>query len=313
LSVKRCPSGQANTVVGMKEPLAQLELQAAAGEWMNLKQVASLLSVHYMTVYRYVRQGRLAAERNGTEWRVSRSALESFRAGPPEALTNGEASTATRARWDSRLELCLLAGDEPAAWSVIEHALAAGHSPTDCYVDVIASALSSIGERWARDELEIADQFLATAVAIRVVSRLGARFRRPGRSRGTVVVGAPPGELHSLPIAIVSDLVRLRGFDVLELGANVPASAFTSAVARTPRLVCVGIGVTQPEHLRAVQEVVDEVRELDRAIPIIVGGLAVSEFEKVLLRGVTAVADDGRAAVAIIESVTGSGGLHLAV
>jgi excisionase family DNA binding protein len=297
----------------MKEPLEHVELQATGGDCMNLKQVAALLSVHYMTVYRYVRQGRLPAERSGTEWRVSRSALESFRAGPAHVATAGEDSTGARTRWDSRLELCLLAGDETAAWSVIEHALAAGHSPTDCYVEVIASALSSIGDRWAGEELEIADQYLASAVAIRIVSRLGARFRRPGRSRGTVVFGAPPGELHSLPIAIVSDLVRLRGFDVLELGANVPASAFASAAARTPRLVCVGIGVTQPEHLRAVQDVVDEVREADREIPIIVGGLAVSEFEKVLLRGVTAVADDGRAAVGIIESITGAGGLHLAV
>jgi excisionase family DNA binding protein len=297
----------------MKEPLTTPDLQDSGVDGMNLKQAAALLGVHYMTVYRYVRQGRLVAERSGTEWRVARGALESFRASPQQAVTAGEDATGPRIQWSSRLELCLLAGDETAAWSVIEHALAAGHSPTDCYLEVIATALSSIGERWARDQLEIADQFLATAVAIRIVSRLGARFRRPGRSRGTVVFGAPPGELHSLPIAIVSDIVRLRGFDVLELGANVPASAFASAVARTPRLICVGIGVTQPEHLRAVQDVIDEVREVDRRIPIIVGGLAVSEFEKVILRGVAAVADDGRAAVAIIESLTNAGRLHQAV
>jgi excisionase family DNA binding protein len=297
----------------MNEPLAAVGFEGSGRDGMNLKQAAAILGVHYMTVYRYVRQGRLPAERIGTEWRVSRTALQSFKAGPPRATTAGEASTGARIQWSSRLELCLLAGDETAAWSVIERALAAGHSPTDCYMEMIATALSSIGDRWAGDELEIADQFLATAVAVRIVSRLGARFRRPGRSRGTVVFGAPPGELHSLPIAIVSDLVRLRGFDVLELGANVPASAFASAVSRTPRLICVGIGVTQPEHLRAVQDVVDEVREVDREIPIIVGGLVVSEFEKVLLRDVTAVADDGRAAVAIIESFMSAGGLHRAV
>jgi excisionase family DNA binding protein len=297
----------------MKEPLTAPGHEDSGVDGMNLKQAAALLGVHYMTVYRYVRQGRLVAERNGTEWRVARGALESFKASPPQAVAAGEESTGARIQWSSRLELCLLAGDETAAWSVIEHALAAGHSPTDCYLEVIARALSSIGDRWARDQLEIADQFLETAVAIRIVSRLGARFRRPGRSRGTVVFGAPPGELHSLPIAIVSDIVRLRGFDVLELGANVPASAFASAVTRTPRLVCVGIGVTQPGHLRAVQDVIDEVREVDRGIPIIVGGLAVSEFEKVILRGVAAVADDGRAAVAIIESLASAGRLHQAV
>jgi excisionase family DNA binding protein len=297
----------------MNDPVESTRLPESDESQMNLKQAAAILRVHYMTVYRYVRQGRLPAERSGTEWRVTRSALESFRGDPTRAVPATETPNDTRIRWDSRLERCLLAGDETSAWSVIEHALAAGHSPTACYVEVIAGALSSIGERWARDELEIADQFLATGVAVRIVSRLGARFRRPGRSRGIVVFGAPPGELHSLPIAIVSDLVRLQGFDVLELGANVPAKAFASAVARTPRLICVGIGVTQPEHLRAAQDVVDEVRTVDPEIPIIVGGLAVAEFEKVLLRGVTAVADDGRAAVAIVESFTRSRRLHKAV
>jgi excisionase family DNA binding protein len=297
----------------VNEPAGSAPFPDADECQLNLKQAAAVLGVHYMTVYRYVRQGRLLAERSGTEWRVTRSALESFRGAPTQTAPEGDRSTDTRIRWDSRLERCLLAGDEPSAWSVIEHALAAGHSPSTCYVDVIAGALSSIGERWARDELEVADQFLATGVAVRIVSRLGARFRRPGRSRGTVVFGAPPGELHSLPIAIVSDLVRLQGFDVLELGANVPSKAFSSAVARTPRLICVGIGVTQPEHLWSAQEVVDEIRMIDPEIPIIVGGLAVAEFEKVLLRGVTAIADDGRTAVALVESFTNLSRLHEAV
>ena len=302
-----------DTVVYMKYPLLSPGFTDSDEDMLNLKQAAALLRVHYMTVYRYVRQGRLPAERSGTEWRVARSTLESFKDHPSRAVEASKASTTRRIQWDSRLEGCLLAGDETASWSVIENALAAGHSPTECYIEVIAAALESIGDRWANDELEIADQFLATGVAIRIVARLSARFRRPGRSRGTVVFGAPPGELHSLPIAIVSDLVRLRGFDVLELGANVPPKAFASAAARTPRLICVGIGVTQPENLRAVQDVVDQVRGIDREIPILVGGLAVSEFEKVILRGVTAVADDGRAAVALVESFTTAGGLHQAV
>jgi excisionase family DNA binding protein len=285
----------------------------ASTDVVNLKQAAAALGVHYMTAYRYVRQGKLPAERDGTEWRIARTALTAFKVDSSPSRSTHTSAPELGVRWDSRVERCLLAGDETAAWSVIQQALAAGHSPTDCYLDVIARALSSIGEQWARDELSIADPFLATAVATRLVARLGARFRRPGRSRGTVVFGAPPGELHSLPIAIVSDLVRLKGFDVLELGANVPAAAFVSSVARTPRLVCVGIGVTQPGLLTSVQDVVDSVRDVDTRIPIIVGGLAVAEFESVLLRGVTAVADDGRSAVAIIETLASSRGLHEAV
>ena len=49
-----------------------------ADESLNLKQVAAELGVHYMTAYRYVRQGRLPAWRDGTNWRVDPAALASF-------------------------------------------------------------------------------------------------------------------------------------------------------------------------------------------------------------------------------------------
>lgn len=279
---------------------------------LNLKQVALALGVHYMTVYRYVRQGRLQAVRNGTEWRVTRSALEFFKASA-ERSSISEHPSDSETRWDHRVESCLLAADETAAWSVIEKALAAGHSPTYCYLDMIAAALSSIGERWANGDIGVAEQHLATAVAIRLVSRLGARFRRPGRSRGTVLFGAPPGELHILPIAIVADLVRLQGYDVLELGANVPVEAFVASAKQTPRLICVGIGITRPELVGSAQVVVDAVRAVDDAVPIVIGGLAIKELGRPALRGVTAVADDGRDAVAIIESFASTRAIHRAV
>ena len=113
-----------------------------------------------------------------------------------------------------------------AAWRVLEQALAAGHSPTQCYLDLVVGAIDDISGRSDVPRQPDAGQYLATATAARLVARLGARFRRPARSRGTVVFGAPIGEHHVLPISVVADLVRLNGFSCLELGADVPPAAF---------------------------------------------------------------------------------------
>ena len=261
-----------------------------------------------MTAYRYVRQGRLVATRDGTEWRVAAEDLKAFKSAATRAVAPETEAPAPGqgAPWAKRLERCLLAGDETAAWRIIEQALASGRSVQYCYLEMLAGALSAIGEGWARGQLDVADQHLATAVAARLVSRLGARFRRPGRSRGTVVFGAPTGEFHSLPIAIASDLVRLQGFDVLELGANVPAEAFVSAALSAPRLIAIGVGVTQRELIWAAQEVIDAVRAADPTVPVILGGLAAGAVADMDLRGVTAVAADGSSAVALIESFAAS-------
>jgi NAD(P)-dependent dehydrogenase (short-subunit alcohol dehydrogenase family) len=88
-----------------------------------------------------------------------------------------------------------------------------------------ALSLEDIGDRWAQGELSVADEHRASAVATRVVSRLGARFLPRGPKRGTVVVAAPEGELHGVPVSMAADVLRWHGFAVVDLGADTPADA----------------------------------------------------------------------------------------
>jgi excisionase family DNA binding protein len=263
---------------------------------LNLKQVAAELGVHYMTAYRYVRQGRLDARRLGTEWRVDREALHQFRRG--ESAPIDLAGT----HWTDRFVEVLLAGDEPGAWSLVGGALAAGRDPAFCYLDMIGSAIAIVDARFIAGELSAADLPLATAVATRVAARLGARFRRPGRSRGSVVLGAPLGERHSLPIAIVADLVRIEGFDVLELGAEVEPAAFAAAALRARRLVAIGLGVTSIDNLAAARQSIIAVRAVASSTPIVIGGQAVLNSETASVLEADGWAPDGRSAVAMIAS-----------
>src|SRR5579875_888809 len=288
---------------------------------LNLKQVAASLGVHYMTAYRYVRQGRLAATRVGTEWRVSEAALDAFTRRGEERGGGGEEGPGPHGPgphgpgphgpgprgtdWAGRLLPCLLAGDEPSAWRVMEAALASGHPLAYAYVQMLTPALTAIGSRWEAGELTVADQHVATAVASRLAARLGALVHRPGRSRGTVVFGAPSGERHSLPITVAADLVRLANFTVLELGADVPPEAFAVASQRAVRLVAVGVGVSSPDRFPAVQRTVDAIRSARPGVPIVIGGQAAITPAGAELRGVTAWAVDGPSAVALIERFAG--------
>ena len=100
-----------------------------------------------------------------------------------------------------------------------------GSDPPGVLTDLVVPALRSIGDGWAAGELSVADEHRATAVAFRVVGRLGLQFGRRGKRRGKVALAAPAGDLHTLPVAIAADLLRWRGFETVELGANSPAEA----------------------------------------------------------------------------------------
>jgi excisionase family DNA binding protein len=268
---------------------------------LNIKQVAAVLRVHYMTAYRYVRTGRLPARKVGTGWVVSASDLAGFVERPLNLIRSDEDTF--RADWRERLRLTLVIGDEMAAWRVLEEALAAGHSPTECYIDFIVGAINEISNRSQLPRKPEASEYLATATATRLVARLGARFRRPGRSRGTIVFGAPLGEHHVLPISVVADLVRLNGFNCLELGADVPPEAFAGAARDAYRLVAVGVGVTTATNLDTVATTVAAVHDVDPDIPVVLGGQAVASSDATARTGVTAWASDGAQAIEIFTDL----------
>lgn len=247
---------------------------------VGLADAAAWLGVHYMTAYRYVRTGRLAAERRDGRWRVELADLEALVAGPPR---DGRAPTSARRpgpRRQARLASRLVAGDEAGAWSILEDAQVSGVEPTSLYVDLLAPALAEVGDRWEAGALGVGDEHRATAVALRLIGRLGPRFARPGRRRGTVVVGAPAGERHGIPVAMVADLLRAARFEVVDLGPDAPADAFADAVRHersAGRRAVVLVGVTVADHLGAARAAVAASRAAGGTV--LAGGAAVPDAE----------------------------------
>jgi excisionase family DNA binding protein len=297
----------------MRATLCRWEVSVAEKE-LTLHEAADDLGVHYMTAYRYVRLGLLDAAKIGGTWRVGRDAIEAFRAEAhartvPSAATTAPTTTMRgrrRAPWSDRLEQRLTAGDAAGAWGVIEAALTAGANLEEIYLDVLSPAMASIGERWASGELDVSVEHRASGIAMRLIGRLGPRFARRGRTRGAVVVGAPAGERHSLPIAILADLVRHAGWEVSDLGADVPASSWAHAVLTSPDVVAVGLSVSGEQHLPAAREAVAAVREAAPHVRVVLGGLAVVDRDHAVALGAHDVACDGLSFVAILDSLGGS-------
>ena len=271
--------------------------ERASGRTLSLKECAERLGVHYMTAYKYVRHGKLPATKIGGEWRVAESDLEVMLSGAAIPTPRGGTD------WPSRLEDRLLAGDEAGAWAVVEAALASGMSPVDVHVDVIAEALHAVGDAWAGGDVSIAEEHCATAAAHKVIGRLGNRFARRGRRRGRIVIGTPPGEHHVLPVALVADLLRGEGWEVLDLGCDLPIDEFVAAVEKAAPVSAVAVGVTNPALTEAARDLVASLRASSTA-PIVVGGSAVTAATATELAA-DGWASDGRVALEAFAALAG--------
>jgi excisionase family DNA binding protein len=260
---------------------------------LTLAEAAQELGVHYMTVYRYVRTGRLPARQVGGEWQIEPADLARLRERAPgpargarargaqgqDVRAEGAPARAGLKLWQEQFEARLVAGDEPGSWALIEAVLAAGMKPDESLLELVAPAMRSIGTHWQRGELSIADEHRASAVSARLIARLGSRFGRRGVKRGTVVLAAPAGELHGLPVSIGANLLRWRGFNVVELGADTPPEALVEAVANEAGTgggpLAVGIVNTLTGQQPSVESSVTEVHRAHPGVPVLLGGAAV--------------------------------------
>lgn len=219
---------------------------------VTLAEAAEQLGVHYMTAYRYVRTGRMSAEKRGGKWWVTPAALAEVIAEGTGArrstsrdgsgvVSDGMGSGRPRERLVEPFTRRLIDGDTVACWAIITDALAGGATPVEIHRDFLQVALERVGSAWEQGEITVADEHRATATASRLIGQLGPLFRRRGRNRGTIVVGAVAGDPHALPSAILTDLLTDRRFAVVDLGANTPAASFVDAARGLDDLVGIGM------------------------------------------------------------------------
>ena len=278
-----------------------------ADQSISLTEAAERLGVHYMTAYRYVRTGRLPATKVGTEWRVHVRDVERLRSGrggaagvggPPSAGPGG--GRRRRSDYHLRVRDRLVAGDEAGAWTIVENALTAGIDPDDVYLRVLGPAMELIGDDWAAGRLTVAEEHRASAVMLRLIGRLGPRFSRRGRKRGTIVIGAAPGDPHGVPVALAADLLRGAGFTVVDLGADTPAASFVDAARAADRLIGVGVTVTSDGNRHGVADAVEALHR-EVGCPVVVGGRAVPDRAAAAALGADEFSADARALIAVFD------------
>ena len=126
--------------------------------------------------------------------------------------------------------------DESTAEQLLTQSFAQFTPETVC-VEILQFGLSEIGSLWYQGKASVQQEHFASELAIRRMHSLIAAAPRPIRNR-TIMVGCPPDENHTFSALLVSLLLRYRGWDIIDLGANVPRVRLKETIEKTrPDLV----------------------------------------------------------------------------
>ncbi|MFJ9945250.1 cobalamin B12-binding domain-containing protein [Streptomyces erythrochromogenes] len=192
--------------------------------------------------------------------------------------------------WES-----VMAFDETAAVATLLRALDEGTSAEDLLLDVIAAVQGRVGREWAANRVTVAQEHAATAINDRAVAAVALHpSARTEPTRGRVTVACVDGEWHALPARLLAEVLRIRGWHVDYLGAQVPAPHLVAHLHRTGP-DAVALSGSLATRLPAAHATITACQAV--GTPVIVGGAAFGpEGRYARLLGADAWAPDARAA-----------------
>ncbi|MDD3246919.1 MAG: B12-binding domain-containing protein [Methanosarcina sp.] len=123
--------------------------------------------------------------------------------------------------------------DDELAAEVAAEALAAGVDPVEIIEKGFTAGMMEVGEQFEQGTL-----FLPHVLAAAEAMKAGIEVMKPEMERrksqtknlGTVVIGTIEGDIHSIGKDIVASMLNIAGFNVVDLGRDVPVSSFIEKV-----------------------------------------------------------------------------------
>jgi methanogenic corrinoid protein MtbC1 len=138
--------------------------------------------------------------------------------------------------------------------------------------ELVQPAMAQIGACWARGELSVAEEHLATATIQGVFANQLADLPVEPEDEGQILLACVEENEHALGPRVLADAFELAGWQVRYLGADVPTEALVAMVERwRPDLVALSVAMDM--HVPVARKVVERIRELGDPQPtVLLGG-----------------------------------------
>jgi methylmalonyl-CoA mutase cobalamin-binding domain/chain len=168
---------------------------------------------------------------------------------------------------------------EKDVYQLVDEKITEGVSPVEI-INECNEGMVAIGELFSSGEYFLSQLVFSGVIMKEVAGRLEpllAKMER-GESLGKVVVGTVKGDVHDIGKNIVVGLLRGAGFEVFDLGVDVPAQKFVEKLQETGARV-LGLSALLSSTYPELKNVIDALAEagLRDQVVTIIGGAPVDE------------------------------------
>jgi 5-methyltetrahydrofolate--homocysteine methyltransferase len=167
--------------------------------------------------------------------------------------------------------------DFDGAAKAAREAMAAGVDPNLAINEGLVPGMGVVGDKYEKGVYFLSELVVAAEVMKESLNVITPYVKGATAARGKVVIATVEGDMHDLGKNIVTSLLKANGFDVLDLGVNVPTARIVNAVKEF-RPDVVGMSALLSLTMPKMQEVIEALKRevLRNNVKIIVGGAALT-------------------------------------
>jgi corrinoid protein of di/trimethylamine methyltransferase len=173
----------------------------------------------------------------------------------------------------------ILKGDAKTAKATTEAALAAGTDPMKLVQEYMMPAMAEVGRRFECNEYFVPELLLAGRAMKSTLELIRPLLAAGGvKPTARVVLGTVKGDLHDIGKNLVGAMLEGGGYEVIDLGVNVPPEQFVAAVKeKKPDIVAMSALLTTT--MPAMKTTLDALQRASvrQQVKVLVGGAPITQ------------------------------------
>ena len=122
----------------------------------------------------------------------------------------------------------VIEGDEEAAVAMAHKVIAEGINPVEIINEGLSPAMTEVGDGFANEEIPLPGVLVAAEAMTKAIEIMEPHIAKEevAETLGTVVIGTVEGDIHDIGKRIVATMLKVYGFEVHDLGRDVPIDVF---------------------------------------------------------------------------------------
>ena len=197
---------------------------------------------------------------------------------------------------------CVVEGDRDTITDRVREVLSEGVEPSAVINDYLIAGINLVGQYYEEKKYFL-PQLIAGANAMKeAMELLEPMLSGDGReSRETIVVATVEGDIHDIGKNLVVLMLKNYGYQVIDLGKDVPASVIVEAATAHGAAV-IGLSALMTTTMMRMKEVVELARERCPGVQVVIGGACITDsFAKEI--GADGYSEDAAGCVRLVQKL----------